>query len=215
MIKVVIFDFDGVLVDSVDIKTRAFASLFGDKPPEVVKAVIEHHLNNGSMSRFEKIRYYYREFLRQPLADEELACLCDRFAGYVVEEVVRASYVKGAKDFLDKCSKRYVCYVASGTPEDELKSIISRRHMSGYFRGVYGAPKKKADIIREVLNITRCPPQEVVFVGDDLFDYEAVKSNGVKFIGVVRDDKNSLASLDIAKVPDLSRLSRVLLMEGS
>lgn len=210
MIRVVIFDFDGVLVDSVDIKTRAFARLFGDKPPEVVRAIIRHHLDNGSMSRFEKIRYYYREFLKQPLADEELARLCDRFAGYVVEEVVRAPYVKGAKDFLDKCNQRYVCCVASGTPEDELKSIISRRHMSGYFRGVYGAPKKKADIIREVLDITKCPQQEAVFVGDDLFDYEAVKGNGIKFIAVVRDDKSSLASLDVAKIPDLATLADVL-----
>ena len=85
--NIIIFDFDGVLVDSVDIKTRAFANLFKDKSPEIVKAVVEHHLTHGSMSRFDKIRHYYKEFLKQPLTDEMLNSLCGRFAEIVFEEV--------------------------------------------------------------------------------------------------------------------------------
>ncbi len=208
--KIIIFDFDGVLVDSVDIKTRAFARLFQDKSPEIVKAVVAHHLAHGSMSRFDKIRYYYKEFLKQPLTDDMLNSLCSRFAEIVVEEVIRAPYIKGAKDFLDNYSKLYECYVVSGTPEDELREIIKRRNMNNYFRGVYGAPRKKGEIIKEILDTTNCNPQEAVFIGDDLPDYDAVKVNGVKFIGVVGDENSLLCSLDITKIPDLSSLGEVL-----
>ncbi len=208
--KIVIFDFDGVLVDSVDIKTRAFAKLFEDKSPEIVEAVVAHHLGHGSMSRFDKISYYYKEFLKQPLTDDMLNSLCNRFAEIVVEEVIRAPYVKGAKDFLDNYSRLYECYVVSGTPEDELRELITRRNMNNYFRGVYGAPRKKVEIIKEILDTTNCNPQEAVFIGDDLPDYDAVKVNGVKFIGVVSDKNNLLSSLDITKIPDLSSLAEVL-----
>lgn len=210
MVKIIIFDFDGVLVDSVDIKTRAFANLFEDKSPEIVKAVVEHHLAHGSMSRFDKIRHYYKEFLKQPLTDEMLNSLCNRFAEIVFEEVIRAPYVEGAKEFLDNYSKLYECYVISGTPESELREIIIRRNMNDYFCGVYGAPRKKVEIIKEILDTTDCNPQEVVFIGDDLPDYEAVKMNGVKFIGVVSDENNAMNSLDIVKVQNLSSLAEVL-----
>lgn len=210
MVKIVIFDFDGVLVDSVDIKTGAFAKLFQGKSPEIVEAVVAHHLAHGSMSRFDKISYYYKEFLKQPLTDDMLNSLCSRFAEIVVEEVIRAPYVKGAKGFLDNYSRLYECYVVSGTPEGELKEIIKRRNMNNCFRGVYGAPRKKVEIIKEILDTTDCNPQEVVFIGDDLPDYEAVTMNGVKFIGVVGDENNLLSSLDITKIPDLSSLGEVL-----
>jgi len=41
MIQAIGFDFDGVLVESVDIKTRAYAYLFEDEGPEVVQQVID------------------------------------------------------------------------------------------------------------------------------------------------------------------------------
>lgn len=37
MIKTIVFDFDGVLVESVEVKTQAFAALFKDKKPEILK----------------------------------------------------------------------------------------------------------------------------------------------------------------------------------
>ena len=54
MIKAIIFDFDGVLVESLDIKTRAFAKLFGPEGPDMAKRVVDYHLQNGGVSRYEK-----------------------------------------------------------------------------------------------------------------------------------------------------------------
>lgn len=211
MVKIIIFDFDGVLVDSVDIKKKAFAKLFEDESPEVIKAIVEHHLANRSMSRFEKISHYYKEFLKQPLTDEMLNSLCSRFSGLVVEEIIKAPYIEGAKDFLDNYTKTYKCYVVSSTPEDELRQIVNERNMSSYFCVVYGAPRAKTDIIKDILNTTNYRPEEAVFIGDDLLDYKAAEINGIKFIAVVCDEDNLLCSLDdITKVPNLSSLREIL-----
>ena len=46
MIRSIVFDFDGVLVDSVNIKTEAFARLFDHEGPEVLEKVVAYHLEN-------------------------------------------------------------------------------------------------------------------------------------------------------------------------
>ena len=58
--KAFIFDFDGVLVDSVNIKANAFGELFKEFGSEIQKKIIEHHLSHGVMARAEKIKYYYK-----------------------------------------------------------------------------------------------------------------------------------------------------------
>jgi beta-phosphoglucomutase-like phosphatase (HAD superfamily) len=62
--KAIIFDFDGVLVESVDIKTDAFRELFKDYP-QYVDEFAAYHEYNGGVSRFEKIKYFYRHFLKE------------------------------------------------------------------------------------------------------------------------------------------------------
>ncbi len=135
-VDAVIFDFDGVLVESVEIKTRAFARLFESYGPEVVERVVAHHRRHGGVSRFEKFRHYYNEFLSQPLSDDDMGVLACRFADLVVEEVTCAPLVPGAERFLIECSSKVPCFVVSGTPQDELREIVRRRRMTDYFRDV-------------------------------------------------------------------------------
>ena len=52
MIKIIFFDFDGVIVESVDIKTKAFAMLFEHEGRDIANRVIDYHLKNSGVSRF-------------------------------------------------------------------------------------------------------------------------------------------------------------------
>ena len=63
MLKGIIFDFDGVIAESVQVKSDAFAELYKPYGTEIVKKVVEHHEANGGMSRYEKIRFYHGSFL--------------------------------------------------------------------------------------------------------------------------------------------------------
>ena len=134
MIKAIIFDFDGVIVESVDIKTKAFARLFEHEGGVVVEKVVDYHLKNGGVSRFDKFRYYYKEILKRPLSDQQFEELCSGFSELVMEEVVKAPYVKGSKEILDNYSRIYQCFVATGTPQEEIDEIIIQRGMVPFFR---------------------------------------------------------------------------------
>lgn len=207
MIKVIIFDFDGVLVESVDVKTRAFARMFDEEGEAVVRMVTDYHLKNGGLSRVHKFRYYYEEILERSLSETKLRELCDTFSRLVIDEVINSPYVNGAKEFLDRVHNEIDLYVASGTPEDELREIIRRRDMDGFFKDVYGSPKLKGEIAKMILQKNGYNPKEVVFIGDSITDLKGAQESGVGFIGRIAGTGNtSFAGMDVKVIKDMNDL---------
>ena len=72
MTKGIIFDFDGVIADSVDVKTQAFIKIYSKYGKSVVKKVVDHHESNGGISRFEKFYLYHKNFLNKPINKNEI-----------------------------------------------------------------------------------------------------------------------------------------------
>ena len=92
--KAIVFDFDGVILESTEIKTKAFATLFEDDPEHVDSVVAFHNAQLG-MSRFEKFRLIYRDILHRPLGEDEFQRLGERFSSLVFEEIIRCPFVPG------------------------------------------------------------------------------------------------------------------------
>jgi phosphoglycolate phosphatase-like HAD superfamily hydrolase len=181
----IVFDFDGVLVESVDVKTQAFGALYAEYGDRIVEQVQAYHLMHGGISRFEKFRYYHEVLLGKDLTKEEEMKLGDQFSQYVEDAVVGAVYVSGAYELLENNYQSMPLFVASGTPDQELKRIVSRRNMAHYFVSVHGSPAKKGDIIQDILLKYGFPPDRVLMVGDAIADYEGAIASGVKFVGRV------------------------------
>jgi HAD superfamily hydrolase (TIGR01549 family) len=182
MLRAIVFDFDGVLVESVDVKTRAYALLFQNEGEEVVQKVVDYHLKNGGVSRFEKIRFCYSDILYRSLSEERFQELCTQFSHLVVDEVVASSWVDGAKEFLIKNKNKYTFIIISGTPEAELKKIVRRRKMAHFFNSVRGSPKNKVTLLGEVMDEYHLKPEEMMFIGDAETDRNAARETGVPFI---------------------------------
>jgi HAD superfamily hydrolase (TIGR01549 family) len=211
MIRTIFFDFDGVIVESVDIKTRAFAKLFEHEGEGIVKKVIFYHLENAGVSRYEKFRYIYKEILKRFLSDEEFEMLCKKFAASVMDVVIKAPYVEGAKEFLENYSQAYKCFVVSATPQEEIEGIIQKRHIWHFFKAVYGAPAKKNDVVKTILVKENIDPCNAVYVGDAMSDYLAAKENNVAFIARVTNDNNSLfRDLGCIKLNSLAALEDII-----
>ena len=147
----IVFDFDGVLVESVDVKTKAFANLYSEYGEDIIRKVVDYHLLNGGVSRFTKFKHYHENFLGKSLSKEEEISLGERFSKYVEDAVIAAEYVAGAYNFLEEYYQKIPLFVASATPDQELKRIVSQREMAHYFVSTYGSPTKKADVILSVL----------------------------------------------------------------
>jgi phosphoglycolate phosphatase-like HAD superfamily hydrolase len=186
------FDFDGVLADSVEVKTRAFAQLFTPFGPEIAAKVVDHHRRHSGVTRVDKFRHYYRVFLGQPLEETGMADLCSRFARLVVDEVVAAPEIRGAEAFLRRWGKRLPCFVVSATPEAEIREIVRRRGWSEYFTEVKGAPQTKKENLANLLGRYQLMPGQCLFFGDAESDYRAAQACGVHFLSILPDEQAPL-----------------------
>ena len=129
----IIFDFDGVVVESGEIKTQAFANLYRDYGETVMAEVAKYHVLNGGMSRYEKFRYFQETLLeRPPLTPDEERQLDRRFSELVMEAVIASDAVPGAAELIRREAGRIPLFVASGTPEEELNMIVIRRGLASY-----------------------------------------------------------------------------------
>ena len=184
MIKAVIFDLDGVILESADIKTKAFRKLFEDYP-EKVDVVVDYHIKNMGVSRYIKFRHIYNNILGMKLSVAQEEKLAKKFSDIALEEIFKAPFVPGALEFLKTNHNNFNLFVASGTPEEELIFIVKKRCIFDYFQEVHGSPKLKADIVRNILKKKEFFPKDVVFVGDAETDMQAAKETGVNFIARV------------------------------
>ena len=184
-IKTIFFDFDGVIADSVDIKTKAFAKLFKRYGDEVVKKVVEYHLSHGGVSRYDKFRYYYQNFLGKKITDDEIDTLDKKFSEIVYNEVLKAPFIEGALDFLDICDRKGKnMFVISATPKKEIERIVKARGIDRYFREVVGSPPTKDENLTYLIKQYDIDPLKAVYFGDSPNDLEVAQKHLISFIPI-------------------------------
>ena len=76
-VRNIFFDFDGVILDSVDCKTQAFENMYSKYGNDITKKVKKYHLDNGGVSRFEKFRFWHKEYLGISLNEDEISNFAD------------------------------------------------------------------------------------------------------------------------------------------
>jgi len=185
--QAVLFDCDGVILESADVKTKAFAKLFKQFGNDIVSKVVDHHIKNGGISRYKKIRYYYYEFLKKDLTDDELNKIADIFSGMVLDKIIVSPFVDGVIDYLESDYKKIDMYVISGIPQSELEIIVEKKKIGKYFKGLYGTDEfvTKTDIINKVILENNYDKKQIVYIGDSLSDYHNAKNANISFIGRV------------------------------
>jgi phosphoglycolate phosphatase-like HAD superfamily hydrolase len=181
-IKNIFFDFDGVLAESVHVKTKAFYDLYLPYGEEIAKKVVAHHRANGGVSRFEKFRIYHSRFLDEQIDETKVQELARQFSDLVVDGVVNAPEVLGAEYFLEKYDKALDYWVITGTPTEEIKQIVARRGWSNYFIELCGSPTKKPEWANYLLEKYELDPDETLFLGDSMSDYKGAKASGTHFV---------------------------------
>jgi phosphoglycolate phosphatase-like HAD superfamily hydrolase len=181
-IKAILFDFDGVILDSLDVKTQAFYDMYLPYGKEVAEKAARHHIEHGGISRFEKFKIYHSQFLGIELTKEEIDQLANQFSDIVFHKVIASNEVKGIREFLDHARHKYKMWVITGTPTVEIVEICKATQFTQYFQHLYGSPEKKDYWTKKILTEENLTPEEVLFIGDATTDYDAAMANNVPFI---------------------------------
>lgn len=206
--KFFFFDFDGVIVDSLDIKTKAFGELFGKYGKDVSSKVMDYHRNNGGVSRYDKFKYYYKNLLCKNINKEIIGRLDKSYSKLVVKKVIAAPYIRDALFFIRMLNRvKRDCFIISGTPQKEIRYILKRRKISQLFKEVVGSPVNKIDNLKRLIDDYEINPEEAIFFGDARSDYKAAKENNIWFVRIVKNKKSELNGLLSApKLKDFSLL---------
>ena len=182
-IKAIIFDYDGVIAESVNVKTEAFAELYKPYGKEIVQKVIEHHEANGGVSRFEKFKIYHKIYLGEDIDQLKIDVLANKFSNLVLQKVIDSPYVIGVYDFIYSHYQKFDFHISTGTPTAEIETILKKKSLRKFFNEVYGSPDKKDLHVKKIIKTHGYKKSEVVFIGDALSDRDAARNNGISFIG--------------------------------
>lgn len=181
VIKNIFFDFDGVILDSVDCKTQAFEAMYVKYGQEIANQVKKYHLENGGISRFEKFRYWHKKHLGIEITNEQLNALSEEFSNRVVDQVVKSDEIKGSMDFIKKNYQKYRFWIITGTPTTEMNRIADKIEITPYFIGIHGSPEKKKQWVDHLLKTHQLHPYETLFLGDATTDFEAAQWGKLHF----------------------------------
>jgi phosphoglycolate phosphatase-like HAD superfamily hydrolase len=178
---IVFWDFDGVIKDSVDVKTEAFERLFSVYGQGIAARVKTHHEKNGGVSRYEKIPLYLT-WVGLPCDQGHVDQFCSHFSDAVLDAVVDSPWVPGVQEYLlDHCELQYFVLVTA-TPQHEIESILDKLGIAHCFRQVHGAPTDKNDAIAAVLRAQRIDVADVLMIGDSETDLLAANANQIPFL---------------------------------
>lgn len=208
MIEAIIFDFDGVILESGNVKINALKTIFSKYGDVVVNKVISHHKNNGGISRFEKIRFYHKEFLGINLSNKQLFELINVFSKNVMQNVLKTDLVLGVEDFIKSNQQKYKMFISSGTPTTELVEILKIKKINNYFDEVFGSPQNKNEHIKNILTKYKLFPQNVLFIGDAIADKKVAENNFLNFI--VRISENSQLKQEKYQINNFNEIYEVI-----
>lgn len=206
-LQAILFDFDGVLCECMNVKTEAFIELFKSYGDDIVKKVVKHHIENGGISRYHKIRLYYGEYLGAPITEDEVNEIADKFSKLVVEKVIASDYVKGAKEFLEKYYKKIDMYVVSGAPQEELDLVVDERNMRKYFKGIYGTPTLKPVHFKRIISENNYDIEKLIYIGDSLSDMKNANEANVPFLGRITEENKGFFPENVPTISDFNDIN--------
>ena len=178
LIQAIVFDFDGTLVDSNEIKLSAFYE-------------VTAHIS-GAVAELDRIfqdtdrgdRYDIFVALQARLGSD--ADTLTKAYGERCERVILDKLAKSrVTETLDKLkAEGRKLFIASATPEVNLVAMLDKSDLVTRFEGIYGRPAGKAEILRRIMEEHDLQPSAMVMVGDGEDDLRGAKEFGCLFIGI-------------------------------
>lgn len=180
----VVFDCDGVVLDSNRVKTEAFYKTTLPYGQEAAQAMVDYHVANGGISRYKKFAYFLQHILPEYGGEQEPPlheALLETYACYVREGLLTCQVAPGLQQLrLSMPEVRWL--IISGGDQAELREVFAARGIDSWFDGgIFGSPDTKDEILQRELNCENIL-RPGLFLGDSKYDYRAATAAGLDFV---------------------------------
>lgn len=180
--KTIIFDCDGVILNSNKIKTDAFfevARKLGTQ--ENADQLVRYHIQHGGVSRNKKFEYFIVNILKEEFDQKTVDHLCGLYGELVSRELIKCEINNNLMRLRNKLlNTKWL--VVSGGNQNELRHVFESRGIKQFFqKDIFGSPDSKEKIIaREIQNKNIIYP--AIFIGDSKYDYLASHQFDIDFL---------------------------------
>jgi phosphoglycolate phosphatase-like HAD superfamily hydrolase len=148
--NVILWDFDGVLMDSNSVRDLGFEKVLEDYPNDQVDKLMKFHKANGGLSRYVKFRYFFEDILKETISEEEIIILADRFSTIMKSLLLNPDLL--IQDSLTFVKKQYELgtrmHIVSGSDQTELRYLCNELDLANYFVSIHGSPTPKAELVK-------------------------------------------------------------------
>ncbi|BCB83713.1 HAD family hydrolase [Phytohabitans suffuscus] len=176
----IVFDFDGTLVDSAEIKKTAFMTALGAgvsvDPQECEKAYATH----GTVNRTGLLALSFADIRGRPPEPAEHQALVDAYTAYFRRHMDEVVVFPGLPEFAARFADRRLM-ISSNAPRTEIVELCDKLSLSGYLSRIYGYPVSKEAALREILADYALDPAGLLYVGDRYEDGLVAEKVGVPF----------------------------------
>lgn len=182
--KVILWDFDGVIIDSNEVRELGFTESLSEFSSDQVEQLLEYHRKNGGLSRYSKFRYFFEEILGETITEKVVQDYARKFSHVVLNRLINPSLLlSDSIEFISEFHSRIQMHVVSGSDGEELQQICSGLGISKYFRSINGSPTPKIELVSNLLQSYELEPSDVCLIGDSINDYDASVINSIDFFG--------------------------------
>ena len=196
MIKNILFDFDGVIIDSMPIREAGFRLIFQDFDKYLVDKLIDYHNQNGGLSRYVKIDFFFNNILKKPIQKDQSFSYAKSFSDIMKKELVKREYlIIDSLFFIKGNYKKYNLHIVSGSDEEELQYLCNELGIATYFHSIHGSPTAKSMLVKKILLDNNYDINETILIGDSINDLDASIDNGIKFYGYNNLDLRNLSDV--------------------
>ncbi|OXA77565.1 Phosphoglycolate phosphatase, HAD superfamily [Flavobacterium aquidurense] len=182
--KIILWDFDGVIMDSMPVRDKGFEIVLQNYPQDQVSLLMEYHRNNGGLSRYNKFRYFFEEIRKESVTDSEIKVLAEEFSVVMLENLLNSKLlINDSLNFIKENYLKYKMHIVSGSDGNELRYICEKLGLSKYFSSIHGSPTPKNKLVEDLMTENNYNNDETCLIGDSFNDLEAAEVNKIVFFG--------------------------------
>jgi phosphoglycolate phosphatase-like HAD superfamily hydrolase len=182
--KVILWDFDGVIINSLPIREEGFHTVLKAYPDKKVNDLIKFHRANGGLSRYVKFKYFFEEIMGHQNSDENVLECATEFKHKMLKLLKNKSLLNSAVvNFISSNYKSIPMHIVSGSDETELNEICKHLDLDDYFKSIKGSPTPKDILINEIIQANGYNKNDICLIGDSVNDFDAAQVNQINFFG--------------------------------